>query len=73
MDEVRFTVTDERFIEKLKKMLAILRPLDRLIVKHKSDKTPISEVLLDLLNLQTEFKTFYNDKVITTKERDDLV
>ena len=68
--EVRTTVTDERFVEKLENMMAILRPLDRLIVKYQSDETPISEVLLDILNLQTEFKIFHNDNIITTEERD---
>ena len=53
--------------------MAILRPLDRLIVKYQSDKIPISEVLPDFLNLQTEFKILHNDKVITTGERDYLI
>ena len=39
--EVLITVTDEHFIEKLEKILAILRPLDCLIVKYQSDKIPI--------------------------------
>ena len=27
----------------------------------------------DFLNIQTEFKTFYNDNVITTEDRDYLI
>ena len=42
---LRTTVTGERFITKPEKILAILRSLDRLIVKYQSDKNPISEVL----------------------------
>uniref|UniRef100_M4B5F3 Uncharacterized protein n=1 Tax=Hyaloperonospora arabidopsidis (strain Emoy2) TaxID=559515 RepID=M4B5F3_HYAAE len=36
--EVRTTITDERFVENLEKMMAILRPLDRLIVKYQSER-----------------------------------
>ena len=57
----------------MENILAVLLPLDRLIVKYQSDKTPISKMLPDFFNLQTEFKTFHNDKFITTEERDYLI
>ena len=68
--EVHTSVTYERFIQNSENIVAVLRPIDLLIVKHQSEKTPISEVLPDFLNLQTEFKSFSNDKVITTEKRD---
>jgi hypothetical protein len=40
--KVRETATDDDFISNLKKSLAILGPIDTLIVKYQSDQVPIS-------------------------------
>jgi hypothetical protein len=70
---VRDTVTDQHFIDNLKKTLAILRSVDGLIVKYQSDKVPISEVMSDSHALPNEFAKLYNTNVITKQEADYLV
>jgi Protein of unknown function (DUF 659)/hAT family C-terminal dimerisation region len=63
------TVTGEGFVESLKKSLAILCPIDRLIVKYQSDKVPISEVTSDFNGLPVEFGKLLHDNVITDEEQ----
>ncbi len=58
-------VTDEHFINNLKKMLAILHPMDGLIVKYQSNEVPISEVMPDFHALPNEFTKLHNTNVIT--------
>jgi hypothetical protein len=62
-------VTDDGFVESLKKSLAILRAIDRLIVKYQSDKVPISELTPDFNGLPVEFAKLLRDNVITDEEQ----
>ena len=39
--KLRETISNVEFVDNLIKSLAILRPIDRLIVKYQSDKVPI--------------------------------
>lgn len=70
--KMRATITDENFVDNLKKALAILGPVDRLIVKYQSDKVPISDVMPDFRDLPIEFSKLHTDTVITADERDYL-
>jgi hypothetical protein len=70
---VHDTVTDQHFIDNLKKKLAILHPIDGLIVKYQSDKIPISEVMLDFHALPNEFAKLHSTNVITKQEVEYLV
>jgi hypothetical protein len=53
--KTREVVTDENLVENLKKALAVLGPLDKLIVKYQSDMVPISEVTHDFPALPGAF------------------
>jgi hypothetical protein len=66
-------VTDQHFIDNLKKTLAILRPVDGLIVKYQSNKVLISKVMPHFHALPNEFAKFHNTNVITKQEAEYLV
>jgi Protein of unknown function (DUF 659)/hAT family C-terminal dimerisation region len=70
--QLKDIITDNQFVTKLKKALAILVPLDRLIVKYQSDKVPISAVLPDFYALPKEFEKIYDAGSITQGEFDYL-
>jgi hAT family C-terminal dimerisation region len=79
--KTREVVTDENLVEKLKKALAILGPLDKLIVKYQSDIVPISEVTHDFHALPDAFmKSFesfeaesFEAEIIKRQQLDYLV
>jgi hAT family C-terminal dimerisation region len=71
--KVREVVTDKDFIESLKKALAILEPLDKLIVKYQSDKVPISDVMHDFHTLPDAFMKIFAANIINRQQLDYLV
>ncbi len=66
-------MTDDTFVDNLRKALAILAPIDALIVKYQSDKVPISEVMPDFHNLLEEYKKVMSINIITCQEFEYLV
>jgi hypothetical protein len=66
-------MTDDAFVNNLRKALAILALIDTLIVKYQSDKVPISEVMPDFHNLPEEFKRVMSNNIITHQEFEYLV
>jgi hypothetical protein len=71
--QIKLIVTDEAFVSKLEKVLAILAPIEALIVKYQSDKVPISEVMPDFQSLPEEFNKVMSSKIITVQEFEYLV
>jgi len=66
-------VTDDTFVNNLRKALTILAPIDALIVKYQSDKVPIFEVMPDFHNLPEEYKKVMSNNIITCQEFEYLV
>jgi hypothetical protein len=66
-------VTDDAFVNNLRKSLAILAPIDVLIVKYQSDKVPISKVMPNFHNLPKEYKKVMSSNIITRQEFEYLV
>ena len=66
--DVKETITDSRFVDLLKKAIAILEPLDTLTVKYQSDKVPISEVVPDFHKLPQQFAKLLSAKIINEDE-----
>ncbi|MEN9524169.1 MAG: hypothetical protein RL536_238 [Candidatus Parcubacteria bacterium] len=69
---LRDTVLSDSFLDKLKKSIAILVPIQRLITKYQADSIPISEVLVDFGDLTKEYSTLRDQKKITNIENDYL-
>jgi len=70
--KIKEIVTNDAFVNNLRKALAILAPIDILIVKYQSDKVPISEVMPDFHNLPEEYKVM-SINIITCQEFEYLV
>jgi hypothetical protein len=65
-------IIDTNFISKLRKAIAILRPIDALIVKYQDDKVPISAVRKDFLELPSRFQVLQTAGAITLQEKEYL-
>ncbi len=63
------TITDQHFIDNLKKTLAILHLVDGLVVKYQLDKVLILKVMPDFHALPNEFAKLHSTNVITKKGR----
>jgi hypothetical protein len=64
--------SDESFVSKLKKTVAILEPIDFLIEKYQSDLVPLSEVDPDLMGLMVGYDALLAKRVITRPECSQL-
>ncbi len=71
--KIKEIVTDDAFVNNLRKALAIFAPIDVLIVKYQSDKVPISEVMPDFHNLLEEYKKVMSSNIIRRQEFEYLV
>jgi hypothetical protein len=71
--KIKEIMTDDTFVNNLRKALAILAPINTLIVKYESDKVPISEVMPDFHNLSEEYKKVMSSNIITRREFEYLV
>jgi hypothetical protein len=57
---IKEVITKEDYVTMLEKSLAILKPIDFLIVKYQSDSVPVSEVLQDFNDLPMKFRSLQN-------------
>ena len=71
--KIRRIVTSNDFVKNLNKAIAILRPIDALIVKYQSDGVPISDVWLDFHLLPNRFTEVLNQHHISGTELEYLV
>jgi Protein of unknown function (DUF 659) len=62
-------ITDADFINKLKKVQEILRPIDILTVKYQSDKVAISEVISDFKDMVTYYGAICSEGKISQAEQ----
>ena len=61
-------IKGDNFVKNLKLVLAILTPIDTLIVKYQSDKVPVSEVWHDFHELPKKFQELLQDNTINITE-----
>lgn len=61
------------FVKNLKTSLAILKLIDLLNVKYRSDSIPISEVMPDFHGLPARFERVYCCRIISKQKREYLI
>jgi len=66
---IKAIVTGPDFVDCLKKSIALLKPIDRLIVKYQSDAVPVSEVLVDFGELIQNLSKLFDSEIITYEEK----
>jgi hypothetical protein len=71
--KIKEIMTNDAFVNNLRKALAILASINALIVKYQYDKVPISEVMFDFHNLPEEYKKVMSSSIITRQEFEYLV
>jgi hypothetical protein len=71
--KIKEIMTDDAFVNNLCKALAILAPINALIVKYQSDKVSISEVMPDFYNLPEKYKKVMSSNITTCQEFEYLV
>ena len=59
--KINAIISNNEFVSSLKKCLAILSPIDLLIVKYQSDRVPVSEFLPDFNDLPAAFTSLQRD------------
>ncbi len=70
---IKEIVTDDTFVNNLRKALAILASIDALIVKYQSGKVSIFEVMPNFHNLLEEYKKVMSSNIITRLEFEYLI
>ncbi len=65
--QLKFFISHENFPYYLRKCLAILKPVDSLIVKYQSNTTPLSDVYHDFWELENE--KFQNEDLLKEDEK----
>jgi hypothetical protein len=72
--KIRAFIVADSFVELLNKSIAILAPIDKLIVKYQSDSVPVSEVLVDFTyTLMTSFEELKLQAIISQEEHAYLI
>jgi hypothetical protein len=71
--KIKEIMTDNAFVNNLRKALAILASIDALIVKYQSNKVPIFEVMPNFHNLPAKYKKVMSSNIITRQEFEYLV
>jgi hypothetical protein len=71
--KIKEIVTDDTFVNNLRKAFAILASIDTLIVKYQYDKVPIFEVMPNFHNLPEEYKKVMSNNIIRRQEFEYLV
>ncbi|KAI2498263.1 transposase [Fragilaria crotonensis] len=70
---IKGIITSDNFVAQLEKSLAILTPIDALIVKYQSDSVPVSEVWPDFNALPDQFSKLHFDGHASINEVDYLI
>ena len=63
----------ENFVLNLTKIIAILSPIDKRIVKFQSDAVPLSDVVNSFYELKSEFQDLLTQKIVSPTELRTMV